>query len=228
MSIEYSFFSEIQLIVSYVKLLNTTITTSAFSSIGGNITIKDSTNSAIISLYDHIYFQGYNIFQNNSANLGGALYLYTTYVQLLPYTTLLFVDNHADYVGGAIYSSELMEKDSCFYNITSPSQSETVKMVFINNTASYGGSSLYYGDNIYQCSTYDQVINVTNTEEDPSAVAGDTYDVCFCGQNKYQPNCSDDNRKLTIYSPCLPRTGFHHSSCHGYFLHKRGCPWSCP
>ena len=166
-----------------------------------NCTFKDNTKTAITS-DSHIYFQDYNIFQNNSAVIGGALLMLhlhtaTTLVHLLPHTTLLFVDNHADYVGGAIYSSELGEQDPCFYDTTSPLQSETVKMVFINNTASYGGSSLY-GGGLGQCSTYDQVINVTNTEEDPSAVAGDTYAVCFCEPNRFQPNCSVNNRDHNI------------------------------
>ena len=146
----------------------------------------------------HIFFQGYNIFQNNMASIGGALRLYKMEsMNLLPHTTLLIVDSHAKYVGGAIYSSEYGQQDPCFYNITSPSQSETVKMVFINNTAGYGGSSLY-GGGLKQCSTYDQVINVTNTEKDPSAVAGAASDVCFCEQDKFQPNCSKDKRILII------------------------------
>ena len=69
-------------------------------------------------------------------------------------------------------------------------------MVFINNTASYGGSSLY-GGGLDQCSTYDQVlINALNTEENPSALAGEPYDVCLCEHNKLQPNCSVYNKTL--------------------------------
>ena len=89
------------------------------------------------------------------------------------------------------------QQDPCFYDIISSSLIETVKMVFINNTAGYGGSSLY-GGGLEQCSTYDQVINVTNTEEDPSAVAGAAYEVCFCDQDKHQPNCSVDNKNNSI------------------------------
>ena len=161
-----------------------------------NCTFSDNKKTAIASFGSLVIFQGYNIFQNNSAPVGGALQLASTgsNVLLLPHTTLLFVGNRADYVGGAIYNRD---KSGCFYDIVSPSLIETVKMVFINNTASYGGSSLY-GGGLEQCSTYDQVINVTNTEEDPSAVAGETYDVCFCEQDKHQPNCSNDNRKLII------------------------------
>ena len=99
-----------------------------------NCTFKDNSNTAIYTNSSNLFFQGFNIFQNNSAAIGGALRLAFpgTLVHLLPHTTLLFVDNHADYVGGAIYS-ESEKHDPCFYHIVSP---ETVKMVFINNTAS--------------------------------------------------------------------------------------------
>ena len=165
-----------------------------------NCTLKDSTKGAISSSGNsHIFFQGSNVFKNNSAAIGGALQLTFpgTHVHLLPHTTLLFVDNHADYVGGAIFYIGSGQQDLCFYDIISPSLSETIKMMFINNTAGYGGSSLY-GDGLEQCSTYDQVINVTNTEEDPSAVAGAAYDVCFCKQDKLQPNCSVNNQHHNI------------------------------
>ena len=189
---------------SEITLKNTTIadseTSGALISNGKatfvNCTFKNNTKSAVIGDRSNISFQGINIFQSNSAAVGGGLQMVGSHpVHLLPHTTLLFVDNHADYVGGAIYSYEYGDSDPCFYNITSPSLIETVKMVFINNTASYGGSSLY-GGGLEQCRTYDQVINVSNTEEDPSAVAGAAYDVCFCEQS--QPNCSFYNRHRTL------------------------------
>ena len=189
---------------SEITLKNTTIadseTSGALISNGKatfvNCTFKNNTKSAVIGDNSTISFKGINIFQSNSAAVGGGLQIGGSHpVHLLPHTTLLFVDNRADYVGGAIYSYEYGQHDPCFYNITSPSLIETVKMVFINNTASYGGSSLY-GGGLEQCRTYDQVINVSNTEEDPSAVAGAAYDVCFCEQS--QPNCSLSNRHRTL------------------------------
>ena len=162
-----------------------------------NCTFRDNTESAISSFSTNLIFQGYNIFHTNSAAIGGALKLaYSSIVHLLPHTTLLFKDNHAYYVGGAIYYNESGHQDQCFYNNNHLSPL-TVKMVFINNTASYGGS-LLYGGGLDQCSTYDQVINVTNTEEDPSAVAGETFDVCLCEQDKLQPSCSVDKKHHNI------------------------------
>ena len=117
-----------------------------------------------------------------------------TKVYLEPNATILFENNHADFVGGAIYVFEYEVRDVCFYNIYF---NTTAKMMFINNTESYGGSSLY-GDGLAQCSTYNQVINVNNTEEDPSAVAGESHSLCFCEQDKHQPNCSRSNRHYTI------------------------------
>ena len=155
-----------------------------------NCTIKNAVNSGVYaSTHSHVLFQGNNTFQNLSALVGGGMhFVSSSYVHLLPHTTLLFVDNRAEYVGGAIYI-EPDKQDLCFYdNNASLSLNETVKMVFINNTAGYGGSILY-GDGFDQCASYDEVINVSNTEADPSAVAGEPYDVCFCEFGKLQPNC---------------------------------------
>ena len=196
--------------VSWISLRNTTITNRKgtgvliknWNVVFENCTFRENAKSAIIdssfSKQQHILaFQGCNIFQDNSGLVGGALQivmLIATKVYLQPNATILFENNHADYVGGAIYIFEYEARNECFYSIYF---NTTAKMVFINNTASYGGSSLY-GGGLDQCSTYDQVIDVNNTEEDPSAVAGESYNVCFCEQDKHQPNCSRSNRHHTI------------------------------
>ena len=199
--IENSNLADLSFYYSEITLENTTIANSEIVSaliyFGKakfvNCIFKNNKRQSVMGYYSNISFQGINIFQNNSAYVGGGLMLWGSQsVHLLPHTTLKFLDNHADYMGGAIFSSGIKIKlndDPCFYDITSPSLIETVKMVFINNTARYGGSSLF-GDGLDNCSTYDQVINVTNTEEDPSAVAGPVENVCFCEQDKLQPNCS--------------------------------------
>ena len=156
-----------------------------------NCTVEENIGSAIYARNSLLTFQDVNLFRHNIGLVGGVIRLSSSYMHLLPHTTLHFEDNRADYVGGAIYIES--EKEAmCFYNT---SQNDTVKMVFINNTAGYGGSSLY-GDGFDQCTSYNEVINLYNTEEDPSAVAGEPHDVCFCEYDKFQPDCS--HRNFTI------------------------------
>ena len=160
--------------VSWISLRNTTITNKKgtgvlinnWNVVFENCTFRENAKSAIIDIsfskQHHITFQGCNIFQNNSGLVGGALQivmLIATKVYLQPNATILFENNHADYVGGAIYIFEYETRNECFYNIYF---NTTAKMVFINNTASYGGSSLY-GDGLAPCSTYNQVIKLMLT-----------------------------------------------------------------
>lgn len=94
---------------------------------------------------------------------------------LMPHTHIVFEGNHADYVGGAIYTDYRKPEDPCFFHVDSQALSNTVKVSFVNNTADFAGSSLYGG--IFSCCTgsackpsfYD-VFNTSNTETDPSAM----------------------------------------------------------
>ena len=128
-----------------------------------------------------------NIFRNNTSLVGGALHESST-ISLEPYTHILFVKNHANYVGGAIYTNHTASDKHCFFDASFGIDQRQV--TFIGNAASYGGSSLYGG--LQGCSeeVFDAVFDITNTEADPSAIASDPYKVCLCESDKHQPDCS--------------------------------------
>ena len=43
-----------------------------------------------------------------------------------------------------------------------------------------------------------EVFNISNSEFDPSVIASDPFEVCFCDAVSRQPNCSDSNRVLSL------------------------------
>ena len=159
---------------------------------------------AINAFNSNLYFEGNILFRNNTSLTGGAIALHeSSIISLKPYTHILFENNHADYVGGAIYSNHTASDQFCFFNASSGIAHPRVD--FLGNTASYGGSSLYGG--LQGCIQKDfyAVFNITNTEADPSAIASDPYKVCLCENDKHQPNCS-----LGIYNSVnvFPGQGF--------------------
>ena len=129
-----------------------------------NCTFDNSTNSAIDAQQSKVIFQGNNIFRNNSAPVGAGISLTEdSYMYLDPHTHILFEGNHADYVGGAIYTLE-----TCFYHVVDSSRSNnTVQINFVENTAQFGGSSIY-GD-VLSCGGDDRLnfqntFNISNTD----------------------------------------------------------------
>ena len=148
--------------------------------------------SAISASNSKLVFKGNNVFRNNTSfTVGTIMLIESSIISLELYTHILFENNHADYVGGAIYADHTASEQYCFFNASSGIDHRQVD--FIGNTASYGGSSLYGG--LQGCSEedFDAVFNITNTEADPSAIASDPYAVCSCENNKHQPDCSREN-----------------------------------
>ena len=148
---------------------------------------EDNTGSAIVAISSKITFQGNTVFKSNSGSVGGAIQLTTTsYMSLLSHTHMLFEDNRADYVGGAIFVDNSYDDAAvkCFSPVD-PSE-EDIGTRFINNTAPVAGSSLYVGRN--KC--FPTVFNLSNTEADPSAFASDPVNICLCNKGKHFPACS--------------------------------------
>ena len=154
----------------------------------------NNSGSAIAANGSKVIFQGNNIFRGNSALAGGGLRLISSSIYLQPHTRILFENNRAYYVGGAIYT-DYKSHDPCFFHVnTSSSENNTVLVNFVNNTADFAGSSLY-GDITNCCSTFPckefmNFFNTSNTETNPSAVASDPEKICFCKEGKNQPSCS--------------------------------------
>ena len=100
---------------------------------------------------------------------------------LEPYAHILFEGNHADYVGGAIYTDS-KSGDPCFYHVMDSSMDNTITVDFVRNTAGFGGSSIY-GNNAVLCENFYNIFNTSvNTKTDPSALASDPNRVCLCDE----------------------------------------------
>ena len=68
-------------------------------------TFENNTYPSIKAFHSKVIFQGKNVFRNNSAPVGAGISLIMdSYIYFEPYTHILFEGNHADYVGGAIYT----------------------------------------------------------------------------------------------------------------------------
>lgn len=144
---------------------------------------QNNTQSAIWAYHARVIFESNNTFRNNSGIIGGGIvFQESSSLHLRPNTSILFEGNHAEYVGGAIYT-DYKEENLCFFFIGSPTFDHTIKINFDNNTANFSGSSLY-GGGIKPCAAFTAIFNISNTEADPSAVASDPYNVCFCADNK--------------------------------------------
>ena len=170
-----------------------------------NCTFENNTGGSLIGVVgSKVIFQGNNVFRNNSALIGAGVSLTQSYIYFQPHTNVLFEGNHADYVGGAIYTDS-QPGDKCFYYAIGSSRSNsTVQVNFVGNTAQFAGSSIY-GDIFTccedgsSCNNFYNIFNTSNTETDPSAIASDPQKVCFCDDNKLQPNCSNLNYSTNVF-----------------------------
>ena len=101
-------------------------------------------------------------FVNNTAYQGGAMAFYRkSYmsVSLEKNTQILFTNNHAENVGGAIFAEETEFLAKCFLQLATHKCSDFKKyrllsLIFINNTAHKGGDAIY-GGSLYHCSAGD-------------------------------------------------------------------------
>ena len=94
-------------------------------------------------------------FVNNTAYQGGAMAFYgKSYmsVSLEKNTRILFTNNYAEHVGGAIFAEETEYQGACFLQLSTPNNKcsdlkskQQLKIVFTNNTAHHGGDAIYGG-----------------------------------------------------------------------------------
>ena len=104
--------------------------------------------TAVVIVESSIFFEGHNIFINNTGEKGGALALDYSTIYMGNFSTLLFADNTANQFGGAIYVRGI-EKASynCFAKTVSRDLplwiSRSIKFLFMNNFALRGGDNIY-------------------------------------------------------------------------------------
>ena len=168
-------------------------------------TFENNTASALRASSSELVFRGYNLFKNNSALIGGGILLVSAHIHLESHAQIMFENNHAAYVGGAIYITDPLRLYKCFFAVDPSTSTSTAGVGFVNNTADYAGSSVYGMKDgsccrSRPCKEFLNMFNTSNTDENPSAVASDPDDVCFCEDGRNQPNCSDDSRAYSIHA----------------------------
>ena len=188
-----------------------------------NCKFIDNKATAIRAFQTDVIFQGNNTFDNNVGNFGTGVSLFTnSYMYLKPHTKLLFANNHAHTVGGAIFTDLTLEIPGmalpCFFQVLTEGVDDalsTIEVDLVNNTAGVAGSSLY-GGYIDSCqafntnqlpayrggtglATFKQIFHYNKS--DPSVVSSDPVGVCFCsvGTNSLKPDCQNKRFQVTVY-----------------------------
>ena len=184
-------------IVALTSIQNVTIVNCMFS---------ENTGTPILVYNSSFYIIGTHTFVNNTSYQGGALAFYeNSHMYIQNHTYLMFKENHAEYVGGAIYVSTnpinplhsyafnchaLKDLNvMCFMqfgNMNGGSEFLDVKLDFTDNTAGGGGSTLY-GERLNMC-------QITNDSQSPY------YGYKFFGNNSFvsfTPNATTDLSLVT-------------------------------
>ena len=162
-------------------------------------TLFKNGNNAILAVSSTVSLAGNISFINNTGIQGGAVCLRNSRVTIADNARVVFQDNHADFVGGAIFDSGNDISD--YVSIGQPvvdscqvafSPNSTVE--FINNTAEGGGSAMYgitvsnmvCTDGLNQYDTLSRILTIE--PDDFSAVSSDPLRVCIC-PDQSTPDC---------------------------------------
>ena len=152
---------------------------------------------------------------NKRDSHGGAMHVgIGSTLSLLPHTTVYWENNHAN-LGGAIYvltenpliSCKMTEiaaflSQECFFQLLDENWSSDldVKLVFINNSADDAGSVLY-GGAIDNCGLDSGTLfdKLAQYEDDntTSSISSDPFRICSCENNS--PNCGKSIKTLSVF-----------------------------
>ena len=157
---------------------------------------------------------------------GGAMHLgISSTVFVLPHTIMWWENNYAN-LGGAIYVltaipfiqckmtqiATFIPREECFFQLPRQNLSSglDVQLVFKNNSADAAGSVLYGGaidncglDAYYSGKVFDKVVHY-EADNTASSISSDPYRICLCKLNDH-PNCSQSMKTLSVY----PGETFH-------------------
>ena len=161
-------------------------------------------------------------FRNNTAPQGGAISLVSTQILLMPGANILFQDNYAYDVGGAIHvnppttvyeANNLNTRSQCFYMFTDWNVPRfDYNIAFVNNSAENGGNHIYGASLKSYC-----VVYINKTSETPyirsndpqvqelfhfeggedSPISSPPSRVCIIDPNKqlnFSENCADESQ----------------------------------
>ena len=175
---------------------------------------------------NNLTFDGNITFTNNGCSrmgtIGGGMHLYTSYLHIMPDTTV-YLENNCATFGGAIFVADQINPlifcpqivdpinrntIDCFYQLPDHDLSNNIRLIFRNNSAELEGDALYGGaiDNCRQNSyhsgdVFDTIFDIeydnTNSEIYPNPLR-----MCPCGDSR--PNC-DSYITRTVY----PGETFH-------------------
>jgi len=183
--------------------------------------------TALTAEQSNIIFAGDVLFRENSGMFGGALSLFYSFQFILPQTNLLFLNNHAERFGGAIYYLLQVENyvignvssmSSCFMtflvlppNITL--EDSGVSVDFINNTAIDAGDAMYgtpvdtevctkvnalYVELPKSISKQSSDSMLTFTGQIGSSIVSSTAErICFCEHGQH--NCTRNYHSLEAF-----------------------------
>ena len=175
-------------------------------------------------------FHGNISFVNNTGeSSGGALYLYIdSTFSILPHTTVCWENNHAN-LGGAIfvydanpriYCNTYIPKKKCFFqlsghNLSNGIESIEMQLFFKNNSADTTGSVLYGGaidnckltgqDSYSSGKVFNKLVHIKG-DNTISTISSDPFHICPC-ENNY-PDCNKSNSTLSVY----PGESYHISA----------------
>ena len=180
-----------------------------------------------IQLYNSNLFLGGNItFQNNTSHQGAGIKLCSdSFIYIKENTHVQFIDNHAQYTGGAIYVKESecsaggegRLSTICFFKLDPSHNMHTTNLTahvsFTNNTAVIAGSALYGGD-VDNCFPYVEIETDSSIDLNPvygsklfdslfdyesglSVISSDPLGVCLCENN--HPHCEIRSTNISVH-----------------------------
>ena len=195
-----------------VRFLNGQHAIRAFDStvsINGNVTFQNGHNSAIQALNSTISLDGIALFINNTAIQGGALSLSSTHMSVAKNAQAIFQNNHARYVGGAIFKAGNDILNYISYGMLDPVVfGANSRVLFLENTADSGGSATYGVTVSFDEGSYESFTGTLDIlPYDNSAVSSDPLRVCIC-PDLFTPDCLPDQNTPHLHYTVYPGQTF--------------------
>uniref|UniRef100_A0A1X7TYM9 Uncharacterized protein n=1 Tax=Amphimedon queenslandica TaxID=400682 RepID=A0A1X7TYM9_AMPQE len=152
-----------------------------------NVTISDSLSTGLTLKGTLLTVDNSLTLRNNTGITGGGIAINdSSYVILLPHSSLEFTDNHASYKGGGIYADDGTYK-YCPLRFSSSDAKLIAHFTFWNNTAEVAGDDFY---NIF----FQDCVPSFRTKPKYLSSSSDATKLCFCNSKNTDdiyPNCSN-------------------------------------
>ena len=169
---------------------------------GSNSHYYDNSGSVFDVIDTTIILDGNMLFEENRGERGAVFKLYgTSTLRLNNGLRAIFINNIAHTKGGAIYAQDDIYKTikQCTFQMSSLFQNTSVfnvNMIFINNTASLSGSSIF-STNLYNCYInelyytghhsekhyYDTIFHFDSLKQDPLNISTLSNSHCICSED---------------------------------------------